>query len=63
MKKNRTTLFDVPVNELTETQAASELSELAELIAHHDRLYYEKSESEIDDAEYDALRRRNDAIE
>jgi len=63
MEKDRTTLFDVPVNELTETQAASELSELAELIAHHDRLYYEKNESEIDDAQYDALRRRNDAIE
>lgn len=63
MKKNRTTLFDIPVSKLTETQAVSELSDLAEIIAHHDRLYYENNESEIDDAEYDALRRRNDAIE
>jgi len=63
MKKNRTTLFDVPVGELTEAQAASELSELAEIIAHHDQLYYEQDQPEIDDRAYDELRRRNDAIE
>jgi DNA ligase (NAD+) len=63
MKKNRTALFDVPADKLTEEQAASELKELAEIIGHHDRLYYEKDQPEIADAEYDALRRRNDAIE
>ncbi len=63
MKKNRTTLFDVPVGELTKAQAASELSELADMIAYHDRLYYETDQPEIDDREYDELRRRNDAIE
>jgi DNA ligase (NAD+) len=63
MKKNRTALFNVPVGQLTEEQASSELSELAEIIARHDRLYYEKDQPEITDAEYDALRRRNNAIE
>lgn len=63
MKNNRTTLFDVPVGRLTEEQATAELRELAEIISHHDRLYYEKDQPEITDAEYDALRRRNSAIE
>ena len=64
MKDERTTrFFDVPVGELTEEQAASELKELAESIARHDRLYYGKDEPAITDAEYDSLRRRNVAIE
>lgn len=63
MKTNRTTRFDVPVDRLTEEEAASELRELAERIARHDRLYYGKDQPEIADAEYDALRRRNKAIE
>jgi hypothetical protein len=63
MKKNPTTLFDVPIEQLKEEQAASELAELANIIAHHDRLYYEKDQPEITDAEYDSLRRRNDVIE
>jgi len=63
MKKNQTTLFDVPIDQLTEEQAASELSELAEIISHHDRLYYQKAQSEVTDAEYDELRRRNAVIE
>jgi DNA ligase (NAD+) len=63
MKKNRATLFNVPVGRLTEEQAASEGFELAERIAHHDRLYYGKDQPEITDAEYDALRRRYADIE
>lgn len=63
MKKNRTALFDIPAGQLTEEEASSELRELGELIAHHDRLYHEKDRPEITDADYDALRRRNDAIE
>jgi DNA ligase (NAD+) len=63
MKKNRTKLFDIPIDQLTEEQASSELVELSEIIDYHDRLYYEKDQPEIPDAEYDALRRRNNAIE
>jgi len=56
-------MFDVPVDQLTEEQAVSELAELAEIISYHDGLYHEQDHPEITDAEYDVLRRRNDAIE
>lgn len=52
-----------PVEELTEQEAAAELEQLATEIAHHDRAYYQQDAPEITDAEYDALRRRNAAIE
>lgn len=63
MKTRSTSFSSVPVDELTDKQAASELEELAEIIAYHDRLYYEQDAPEITDAEYDGLRQRNDAIE
>jgi DNA ligase (NAD+) len=48
---------------LTENEAKAELAKLAEEIRHHDRLYYTEAAPEISDAEYDALRERNAAIE
>ena len=52
-----------PVEALTEEAARDELAWLAEEIGRHDRLYYTDAAPEISDADYDALRRRNMAIE
>jgi DNA ligase (NAD+) len=52
-----------PVDSLSQPEAKAELARLAREIAYHDRLYYQKAAPEISDVEYDALRRRNLAIE
>lgn len=53
----------VPVSRLTEGEAAAELARLAQEIALHDRRYFAEDAPIISDADYDALKRRNAAIE
>ncbi len=48
---------------VTESDAAAELSRLAEAIAHHSEAYYQKDAPKISDAVYDALVHRNATIE
>ncbi|HEV7157731.1 MAG TPA: NAD-dependent DNA ligase LigA [Caulobacteraceae bacterium] len=51
------------VAELTKTEAAAELARLAADLAEHDRRYFQDDAPLVSDADYDALKRRNGAIE
>jgi DNA ligase (NAD+) len=50
-------------SDLTPAQAKAELKRLAAEIAGHDRRYYQQDKPSVTDADYDALRTRNAAIE
>jgi DNA ligase (NAD+) len=63
MSPSSVSLASKPVEQLTEKEAAAELARLAEEIAGHDLRYHTEDAPTISDAEYDALRRRNLAIE
>ena len=52
-----------PVETLTPLEARAEHARLAEEITAHDRRYYQDDAPTVSDAEYDALRRRYEALE
>ena len=52
-----------PVETLTEAEAVAELTRLADELAQHDVRYHQEDAPTISDADYDALKRRNAAIE
>src|SRR5947207_9644383 len=51
------------IDTLTKAQAKVELKRLALEIESHDKHYYQQDAPKISDAQYDALRRRFNAIE
>ncbi len=59
----RMSLATKPVDDLTPEEAAEELARLAGELAEHDRLYHREDKPAISDADYDALKARNAAIE
>jgi len=63
MAKTAKTKTPTDVRQLTKAQAKVELKRLALEIESHDKHYYQDDAPKIPDADYDALRKRVDAIE
>src|SRR3569833_2687784 len=63
MAKSKVRTDKTPVDLLTKKQASEEHARLTKEIGEHDRRYYQDDRPAISDAEYDALRQRNNAIE
>ena len=57
------TSSDTPVDQLSFVEAQAEHENLGREIAEHDRRYYEEDAPTVSDAEYDALRKRYEALE
>lgn len=53
----------IEIPDLTPDEAKAELERLAGLLAHHDKLYHGEDAPEITDADYDAMKRRNEEVE
>ncbi|HKH33562.1 MAG TPA: NAD-dependent DNA ligase LigA, partial [Beijerinckiaceae bacterium] len=60
---SRSTVRAAAVDDLSAADAAPEHAALGAEIAEHDRRYYQDDAPTVSDAEYDALRRRYEAIE
>ena len=56
-------MSEIPVEDLTEEQARDELAALADRLEAANRAYHTEDAPEIDDGEYDRLKRRNAEIE
>ena len=54
---------EIAADELTEAEASAELARLATELGQHDEAYHSRAAPLISDADYDALRQRNFAIE
>lgn len=56
-------LREIPVQDLTPLEAQAELKELARTLAQADVEYYQNDAPSLTDAQYDSLKKRNEAIE
>jgi DNA ligase (NAD+) len=63
MTKTKHDISQIATEKLNEAQAKAELKRLAAEIGAHDRRYYQDDAPTVSDANYDALRRRNEEIE